>query len=369
MRELLAERLLARVMGWSVERTALERPVLQTMAAYKYDAYKQYSTGQRFVESLAQWLNQFATPPEREAAYDFVKKRLIFCSGSEIAHFVSIAYPDYIRPHLLTKVAHDMGLPQTLIGRIVSSRQFELLQRRCLFLGLSDGARIDVFRRSTPQLSNEQVCNHYDLTEDKAEDMLNELSEDVEAMTGTKADVKDRYFRFVFLLDDFSGSGFTNLRYNDSKQKFSGKIVRFWEAIQKLQNGKNPLLNVDDLELRVVFYVATSHSIANLEQELAKYFESYHFTPTVEAIQVLNDDSRVAPDRDSEMTQLINTYYDPAIEDKHLKRGGKNAKYGFRDCALPIVLVHNTPNNSIALLWATTSKMTALFPRVSRHRS
>jgi hypothetical protein len=27
-------------------------------------------------------------------------------------------------------------------------------------------------------------------------------------------------------------------------------------------------------------------------------------------------------------------------------------KYGYANCALPLVLEHNTPNNSISLLWA-----------------
>ena len=36
MRDLLAERLLANVMGWTQEDVARERPDLQAMAAYKY---------------------------------------------------------------------------------------------------------------------------------------------------------------------------------------------------------------------------------------------------------------------------------------------------------------------------------------------
>ena len=71
MRDLLAERLLANVMGWTQEDVARERPDLQAMAAYKYDEYQQFSTGMRFVESLALWLNQFKTNQERAVAYEF----------------------------------------------------------------------------------------------------------------------------------------------------------------------------------------------------------------------------------------------------------------------------------------------------------
>ncbi len=59
MRDALAERLLANVMAWTPEDVARERPVLQALAAIKYDEYQQFSPGMRFVESLALWLAQF----------------------------------------------------------------------------------------------------------------------------------------------------------------------------------------------------------------------------------------------------------------------------------------------------------------------
>ena len=56
VRDLLAEQLLAKVMGWTQEDVARERPDLQAMASYNYDEYQQFSPGMRFVESLALWL-------------------------------------------------------------------------------------------------------------------------------------------------------------------------------------------------------------------------------------------------------------------------------------------------------------------------
>lgn len=49
------------------------------------------------------------------------------------------------------------------------------------------------------------------------------------------------------------------------------------------------------------------------------------------------------------------------------------APIGYHDCALPLVLCHNTPNNSVCLLWMDTReiegsrKLRALFPRYERH--
>jgi hypothetical protein len=69
---------------------------------------------------------------------------------------------------------------------------------------------------------------------------------------------------------------------------------------------------------------------------------------------------------------LSQKYFDPVLRDEHKAKGGDPA-LGFGGCALPVVLHHNTPNNSVGLLWADTSerddgaKRRALFPRRERH--
>ena len=68
------------------------------------------------------------------------------------------------------------------------------------------------------------------------------------------------------------------------------------------------------------------------------------------------------------MTSIIETYYDPSAKDMHPEWGG-DVPYGYKECGLPLVLHHNTPNNSLFLLWAEDSaKVRPLFPRISRHR-
>ncbi|KJU86502.1 hypothetical protein MBAV_001303 [Candidatus Magnetobacterium bavaricum] len=59
------------------------------------------------------------------------------------------------------------------------------------------------------------------------------------------------------------------------------------------------------------------------------------------------------------------------MADKHTG----SVKYGYKDCGLPLVLHHNTPNNSIYPLWNrramddTSISFTPLFIRYERHRS
>ena len=87
-------------------------------------------------------------------------------------------------------------------------------------------------------------------------------------------------------------------------------------------------------------------------------------------VHELDDDLRLARGSGDPMEALVEKYYDPAIQDEHTSVGGTDdIKYGFAKCGLPVVLPHNTPNNSVALLWAEINQQRALFPRVQRHRS
>jgi len=231
MRDALAERLLAQVMGWAPEDVARERPDLQALAAYKYDEYQQFFPGMRFVESLALWLSQFATIEERRIAYDFIKSRLIFCSSAEMDHLVGIAYADHVRPLLLRRAAHDAGIGERLVSRIAASTHFKVRQRQCLFLGMSDGARIDVFRRSnSSDLTHEQILQTYEITADRVDELLKKLSADLVPLLGGEPPEAMRKFRTIVLLDDFSGSGFTYLRRGDGGS-FDGKIGKFYRSV------------------------------------------------------------------------------------------------------------------------------------------
>ena len=63
-------------------------------------------------------------------------------------------------------------------------------------------------------------------------------------------------------------------------------------------------------------------------------------------------------------------YYDEVIHDEHMKVGGTpDGRFGYADCGLPLVLGHNTPNNSISILWSYEhTAFRGLFPRIRRHK-
>lgn len=362
MRDLLAERLLATVLQWKPEDVADERPVLQAFARLKYDEYQQFAPGMRFIESLAVWLAQFRDPEERRQAYQFVRNNLHFISWAEMAHLVAIAYRDFIRVGLLA------GLPGKDMKERANSREFRLRRRKTLFLGLSDGAHLDVFRRSNPELSNEQIYQTYLVAEEKAEDLKKELDRDLRRLTEAASSESGAQFETVVLLDDFTASGLSYVRKKDSGE-FGGKISRVLRHASGETGLGSVVANTADVE--VLLYVATEGALERIRDEVRGLVEDVGWGGSIgiRAIQVLPN--RLSADEwaTPEILDLLREYMDDSIVDRHFRVGRHDRPYlGFDECGLPLVLYHNTPNNSLPILWFERHRaVKGLFPRVSRH--
>ena len=364
MRDALAERLLAEVMEWTPEDIARERPILQALALYKYDEYQQFSPGMRFIESLARWLGQFAGAQERRTAYAFVRSQLVFISTGELRHLVSTAYPDHIRPLLLEEAGKSIGVAPWQVRRISESSAFRALQRQTLFLGLSDGARTDAFRRANPELSNEQVLQTYDGTAERTPDLLGKLAADLSGLDKSGAGDPPR-FRTLVLLDDFSGSGITYLRQEGEGQA-DGRLAKIHRSITSGDLGR--LVDIGRCRVLLVIYVGTEQAGSHVRTLWNTLVGKDAIPLEVLVLQELGPSTRIIRASADPLVPLIEQYYDSSSEDDHTRKGGPDVRYGFADCGLTVVLSHNTPNNSLSLLWSDTDKVRALFPRVSRHR-
>lgn len=354
-------------MGWDPARFNSEFRWLGLRSRMKYDSYQDFLAGMRFIESLADWLQQFA-PSEREAAYEFVRKNLVFMSPTEMRHLVELFYPETIQPRLIRKVAETCGIPQYRVW--AESRAVELyeaLLRKTLFIELSDGGRIDIFRRANAGvIGNEQIVTAPRIHPAKWDDLIKDLRK----ITGRT----DERFSLVYLVDDFVGSGTTLLREEDGVWK--GKLVRFWEDVADV--GVAEKYFEPGWKLCVHHYLST-HQAARVVKERdqairkargeGKWFESVEFSCGTQ----LPADFPVRLEDHPAFAPLVQKYYDDSIEDEHVRKGGANARLGFGQCALPLILEHNTPNNSIALLWAETTgtngqhPMRPLFRRRKRH--
>jgi len=366
MRDKLAERLLAKVMNWTPEDVGRERPILQAMAAYKYDEYNQFSPGMRFVESFALWLDQFNTPVERQTAYSFIKSRLIFISSAELSHFVSMAYHDCVRPWLIRQVASEQKLNEYHLGKVAGTTAFKIRQRQCLFLGLSDGARTDVFRRfNSSEISHEQVLQNYEVSSDRTTKLLDELQKDLSRLNGSPPAKEELTFKTIVLLDDFSASGRSYLLDAKGDGAFTGKIAGFHRNIM---GDAKRLADLKQTQIIVLLYCSTDKAHQHLESHLERLWKPLGVSYRIIIVHKLTNAISLARGQDLQIDNLLDKYYNPDIEDEHTRKGGGDVKYGFANCGLPVVLAHNTPNNSLYLLWAELQGLRALFPRVSRHR-
>lgn len=363
MKSELALDILDKVMRWEEDQAQSEFFYLSLLARMKYDGYRGYVAGARFLESLAYWLQQFE-PGERAIAYDFLKKHLIYIGPDELQHLVELTYPQHIQPQLAAEICKRLNVPRHLIwaDRAANAAYKDLL-RRTLFLGLSDGARIDAFRRANEGLiSNEQVATTLEIDASRWESLLKKLRK----QTG---DAKAR-FEFVFLIDDFMGSGKTLLR-QEPDGTWDGKLERFLKVQKEHAEALAP-----QYTLVVHHHVASflaARNAPDIEQRARTAHEQWIPSVRFSYGLILPESAQHDATTVGDFGKLIDKYYNPVIETDSMKVGGEQAYYGFARTGLFLVLEHNTPNNSIALLWAEADAnpparpMRPLFRRRQRH--
>jgi hypothetical protein len=380
MNQDLGLKILGEIMAWNDDRARQEFRWLRLAARLKYDGYRDFQAGMRFIESLATWLQQFKRE-ERETAYTFVRGTLVYIGPNEMQRLVEQFYPRTVRDRLERTIASEFCLPKYRVLADCNARAAaDRLRRQTLFMGLSEGARIDIVRHSNVGLlTNEQCVIATQVDKDKWQDLLNDLRQDLR-------DASAR-FRLVYLIDDFMGTGTSFLRYNTEKQKWSGKLLKFKESIDnavRALDGDQVL--ADDWKLCIHHYIASSAAAKAVQERVAQANESLKGDGWANGVYfsfgtILPDDLPInsVPNRYNEFLQLTQTYYDPIIRTRHTDVGGEpHLGLGYGGCALPLVLDHNTPNNAIALLWAETDggdregvrapAMRPLFRRRQRHQ-
>jgi hypothetical protein len=375
MKQQLALRVLADTMNWNDEEASREFAWLRLISRVKYDGYQGYLAGVRFVESLVVWLQQFKPVAERRIAYDLVRKRLIFISSQEMRHLVGRFYSRAVQPHLVAEAAAHFAIPQHSVWADERATAWvKTLLRRTLFMGLSDGARMDILRRAnTGRISNEQTVLAPIVDHDKWKDLQKELRKDL------PAELVNPKFACVYVIDDLNASGTTLIRYDQDAKKWKGKLPKLCKAIQDARSelGEEfPL--AENLDLRVHHYIATEAALRDVKARCDQAATEFKKTGWFSSIRfsegmILKDSVKLTASEDP-FVSLTDDYYDPILEDRHAKESGiKNMRLGYKECALPLILEHNAPNNSVSLLWAETEgqqgaqAMRPLFRRAIRH--
>ena len=379
MNQELGLRILSQIMAWTDDRAREEFAWLRLMARLKYDGYRDFQAGMRFIESLATWLQQFK-PAERETAYDFVRRTLVYIGPSEMQRLVEQFYPRTVSDRLVHTIATRRTMPKyRVLADPVAQAEVDKLRRKTLFMALSDGARIDTVRHANVGLlTNEQLVVSTQPDTDKWQDLLQKLRDEL-----TEPDAK---FALVYLIDDFMGTGTSFLCFNAEKKKWSGKLIRFKDSVASaVKDLKGDHVFETGWRLCVHHYVGSDAAQREVVEREARarptmgdqWAADVHFSFGTVLPPHLKIDA--VPGSHKAFIELTRIYYDPVLRTRHTDIGGvKHLGLGYGGCALPIVLDHNTPNNSVALLWAETDggardgDMTApamrpLFRRRQRH--
>ncbi len=363
-----ALRLLAGVMDWTDEEAREEFRWMDLMARLKYDGYREFLAGMRFLESLVAWLQQFSQS-DRAAAYAFVRKRLVFVSPAERQRLVELLYSTVVWPVLVKSAMQSTSAKSWEVLVNDAARQhMQRDLRSTLFLALSDGARLDAFRHANAgRISNEQVVVTVEPSDDKCNDLLEELRKDVSDPVAV--------FRRIVLVDDFTASGTSLVRSESGKWK--GKLPKFLRAINRVKLASEPF------ELLVHHLIGTPKARDHLAAAIdgCRASEPNLWAKVENAVVpsfglLYPETLPLDATTDSDFVALTQAYYDAGIETSHTLKGGvKHLGLGYAGCALPLVLDHNTPNNSVALLWAETEvgkyvgprQVRPLFRRRQRH--
>ena len=273
----LANQLLASIMNWDPKSLAAERAALEFMGRMKYDAYDRYMPGMRFMSSLVQWLNDI-DEEDRNIAFKFVKEQLVFISSTQMNYLVDLLYDSKIRSILLNTATKELGMASYMHSNNKVRKQFEIEKRCSLVVGLSDGAHIDILRRSA-HFNNEQVLTNYYPDSKKLKDMLDALHHD-----GSLPNASDLFFKRIFLIDDFTASGKSFIRYDNNDKRFHGKLKKIIDELcaesdtnteqekqhlNYLFNPKNKEINID-----ILFCIATERAKCHIEENLQMYLDS-----------------------------------------------------------------------------------------------
>jgi hypothetical protein len=276
----------------------------------------------------------------------------------DLARFL---YYGHIVPEILGEIIVREGLGKYQYG-VAFNRYFSAYLRKSLFIGLSDGAKIDFFRRHHIDLSQEQVIPYY-------------RSSNVEYLQRLRDDLGDPQAQFwaVFLIDDFMASGYTLIRHqqNTAQSTFTGSLCRVYEHHEDVINSARTVY--------VCHYIATeaalerAHVWGNRAPGYQGKLKCLTALPLSRQLSIGEHSIDGADELNRAVARLCEKYYHPSFEDSNSLKGG-GVRYGFGGIGLPLVMYSNTPNNALFLLWLDRDLGTdqpefrALFRRINRHR-
>ena len=378
MRFNLAKQFLVQLMHWDDIEATKNLREMDLMSDIKYDSYDQFMPGIKFVGNFYLWLSQFKDLQDRKLMYDFVKKYIIYINSTQISHLIDLLYNTKIVPLIREKVLGDYKQKGIKANKynyrlLDNSLEFKSHKRKTLFIGLSDGSHIDIIRRNS-YLDNDQVLTNYYPDENKVKDLGEKLNECEDL-----ANDADKKFESIVLIDDFTASGSSFIRKKEDGT-FGGKLPTFFKALNS--NDKFKKLLADNYDIRLYFLIATENALTYIEDLLNQYNQQ-HAGPSVkvDCVQKLYDDAKFTSHHEEDAKAMLDIISRKSFVNeqklteaykKSYAEGDDSYHLGYKQCALTVVLNHNTPNNSLPIIWQPKREdenqpLYPLFYRITRH--
>ena len=181
------------------------------------------------------------------------------------------------------------------------------------------------------------------------------------------------------LIDDFTASGSSFIRFKEDGS-FTGKLPKFFKVLEENEKFKN--LFIENVEIRLYLLIATNKALAYIKDSLKQYMQQHKgLTVQVDCVQKLDEDAMFTSHQEQEAQDMLRIISkeryinEPALTKAYKKSysdGDKRYYLGYKQCALTVVLNHNTPNNSLPIIWQPKreDKMQPLYPlfyRITRH--
>lgn len=378
MRFDLAKQFLAQLMHWDEIEATKRLQEIDLMSDIKYDSYDQFMPGIKFVGNFYLWLSQF-NEDERKLMYEFVKKYIIYINSTQVSHLIDLLYNTKIIPLIRDKVVEDFKLKGVKVNKfnykhLDNSPEFKSHKRKTLFIGLSDGSHIDIVRRNS-YLDNDQVLTNYYPDDTKIDGLAKELRE-----SSALENDASKKFESIVLIDDFTASGSSFIRFKE-EGGFTGKLPKFFETIYG--NKRFKALFVEGFEIHLYFLIATKSALAHIKELLEQFMQQYqNLKVEVNCIQMLDEDAKFTSHQEREAQDMLDIISkecyinESALTDAYKKSYADDEKkkyyLGYKQCALTVVLNHNTPNNSLPIIWQPEKNdkerpLYPLFYRITRH--
>ncbi|MFI7020003.1 hypothetical protein [Streptomyces sp. NPDC050164] len=305
------------LLGPAIEEagTAEALSTLDVLAEAKFDSYERYPRLTGFWEALTGWLRQ-AEPGDRVGMLRWLAGNLLFVSRDQVHSLLRVFAGEWLMTRSMElAVRHGCDLETELSGTAVCA--------------LSDGVPLGTVRRLIADLTHRQFFS------------------DAALLDGFGSTL-----RHLVLIDDFSGTG-KSLAHAPADAG-GAPFGRVPDACRFLRGLADPASR--GAVVSVVLLMASTAAVRHLNAILPALGCALHVT------QVLDSHP------DAAMRSWSRRYL--GISPDSTVKTQINAGYRMGD--LPVVLSHNTPNDSFALLWAARDSgdrtWRPLFPRFDRVR-